>query len=312
MNTYDAIIENSKDIDWSNADISSSTSLQFSVPVDHKRHRDIKKYYFRIDHLDKYSFQEGSLILVDRELKDYIPLTIKGRIEYLEAIEGKLKTVKEADILIESWKDLGFQKVVAIGGGLMGNVGAYVAEQLHTDLVLVPTTIIAMCDASIGGKVRMNYVEGDRFLKHYYKEFYEPSEIIADPKFLETISNEWVSIGLAEIIKHALYQSPRLKDYLISDSFDPFQDKSSLLRAIVWTVDLKRVCLEIDPDDQDGGSRKILRAAHDLSDKIEEKAGFKISHGRAVEEAMVEDLKDDPRYQDLIKIYTKLSIPYKK
>jgi 3-dehydroquinate synthetase len=116
-------------------------------------------------------------------------------------------------------------------------------------------------------------------------------------------------MGLAEIIKHAVYQSSSLADYLLSDSFEPFNDKQSLLRSILWTADLKRICLENDPEESKDGSYLILRAAHDISDRLEEESGFTLDHGEAVERAMLEDLKDDPERLSLLKsIYGKLNI----
>jgi 3-dehydroquinate synthase len=168
-----------------------------------------------------------------------------------------------------------------------------------------------MSDACIGGKVRLNDIQNGEYIKHAHKTFYEPSEIILDPRFLESLDDEQIRTGLGEIIKHALYQSPSLAEYLVTDSFNPFSDKQSLLRAILWTADLKRVCLEIDPEESKEGSYKILRAAHDLSDKLEEKSGFTLAHGKAVEKAMVEDLySTKEKLSLLLGIYNKLGIGY--
>lgn len=178
-------------------------------------------------------------------------------------------------------------------------------------MVYVPTSIIAMSDASMGGKIRLNTIEDGRFNKHAYKSFYEPSAVILDPQFLEYLNNEQIMVGLAEIIKHALYQSPRLTNYLLSDEFEPFHDRESLLRAILWTADLKRICLENDPEESKEGSYKILRAAHDISDKMEEQSQFTLSHGKAVEKAMVEDLRFEAEKSNLLaRIYQKLGIEY--
>lgn len=312
MNLYEAIIEQSKNIDWSDVDLSTVESLWFSVPSNHKRYTCLQKYPLNIIHLDKYSFLEGALILVDRELEKNISKVITEKVEYLIPTENSLKTLKEADVLIRHWKNKNYKQVVAIGGGVIINVATYIAEQLGVELVLIPSTIIAMSDAAIGGKVRMNDIRDGIFIKHAYKSFYEPSEIVLDPQFLNSITSEWIQIGLAEIIKHAVYQSPLLAEYLLSEGFDPFENKESLLRAILWTADLKRVCLEIDPEETKDGSYKILRAAHDLSDKMEECNEFKISHGKAVEQAMVEDLikSDKSKYDQLVAIYKKLGIVF--
>ena len=311
MDLYAKILENSKDIDWTNDGISNQTTLWFPVAQNHPRYQWVQKYCLSVKPLDKCYFSEDTLVVADIALEKDIKEYLLTRVEFFESTEDGLKTLSEASKILQVWKNKNYNKIIAIGGGIIINAATYFAEQLNVDLILVPTTIIAMSDASIGGKVRMNDVKEGKYIKHAYKSYWEPSEIILDPRFLNTITDDWVRIGLAEIIKHAMYQSSFLKDFLLSEDFDPFKNKESLLRAILWTADLKRVCLEVDPEELESGSYKILRAAHDLSDILEEKSNLKLPHGKAVEEAMVDDLYKDPiKYRDLITLYNKLSIAY--
>jgi 3-dehydroquinate synthase len=155
----------------------------------------------------------------------------------------------------------------------------------------------------------MNFVDGGRYIKHYYKSFYEPNNIIIDFDFLKTLKPKQISIGLAEPIKHAFAQSPKFVKYLQSDSFDPFKKFEDLKRAIVWTIDLKKICLTVDPEESTNGSHKVIHLAHDYSNKIEEDSEFKVSHGEAVERGLVKEFSDDPKRLTLLKsIYNKLSI----
>ncbi|MBP9711750.1 MAG: hypothetical protein KBD55_01830 [Candidatus Pacebacteria bacterium] len=307
------IKEKSNEIDWSKTDIAKPLRINFPVPIAHARYSKIQQYPLVLTQLSNYHFLENDLIICDIEIKKHLTEKIADlpNILFLEATEDKTKILSGASTLHESMKGKGHKRVVGIGGGIIANISSYIAEKLGTDLVHVPTTVLSMSDASIGGKVRINDITGDLFIKHAYKEFYEPSEIILDPLFLTYLSDEQTRIGLAEIIKHALYQSPLLAEYLLSDEFQPFTDKISLLRAILWTADLKRICLEADPEETKDGSYKILRAAHDISDKLEEKSGFALAHGKAVEKAMVEDLYPDKRKSELLaRIYQKLGIGY--
>ena len=312
MSLYQIIKETSEGIDWTSSDISSSLSIKFPVPKTHPRSSVIEQYYLTVAQLSNYHLDTDDLVLCDESIRS--PLTEQAPslppVIFLEPTEGSLKTITHAEEFISSL-DKEHKRIVVIGGGILCNFGGYIAEKLNTDLVYIPTTIIAMSDACIGGKVRINDIQAGKHIKHAHKSFYEPSEIVIDPQFLDSLNNVQIRTGLAEIIKHAVYQSPSLANYLLSDSFDPFTDKQSLLRAILWTADLKRICLKIDPEESKDGSYKILRAAHDVSDKLEEESGFTLSHGKAVEKAMIEDLySNKEKYNLLVEIYTKLGIGY--
>lgn len=304
------IITESLNISWTDNNL-VNTLLTFSVPDSHPRCSDIKEYVLKVGKLEDFDFKDTDLVLIDENLLKYINSSIfkNSYLKVLQANEGALKNLNGVNELLSELSNKDFQRVICIGGGILVNVSAYIAEKLKIDLISFPTSLIAMSDASIGGKVRINDIKEGKYIKHSYKSFYEPNEIILDPSFLEYISPEWIRIGLAEIIKHAIYQSPALVEYLLSDEFDPFNDKKSLFKAVVWTADLKRICLEVDPEESHEGARKILRAAHDISDKLEEESKFTLEHGSAVEKAMLIDLKDDPeKLEKLQSIYSKLGI----
>lgn len=311
MSIYEEIIAASLDVDkkWSGKDTLDPADIRYPVPPGHFRYNTIHAYTLTTEPLSRFQFEAGDLILVDRAVKNCLD-AVDGHmtIEALDATESGLKEIHYLSRLLEKWKDGAFKRVIGIGGGIMLNISAYTAEQLRADLVLMPTTVIAMADASIGGKVRVNKIDGGAFTKHFYKTFYEPSRIIIDPAFLGSLSDDQIRMGLAETIKHALYQSEGLASYLLSDTFLPFVDRASLLKAILWTADLKRICLEKDPEESPEGSYKILRAAHGLSDKLEEESGLTISHGEAVLRAMRKDLQHSEKYSLLEKLYKKCGI----
>ncbi len=311
MNLYGEIKQKSTVIDWTETDLLEKRSIVFPVPQNHPRYSTIKQYCLMVIQLSNYHFLENDLILCDSAISNLLTEQIRNlpAIIFLDPTEDKLKTKKEADIFVHQHSGKAYDRVIVIGGGVLANFGGYVAESLKTNLVYVPTTVIAMSDACIGGKVRLNDIQDGVYTKHSYKSFYEPSEIVLDPRFLSNLTDEQVRIGLAEIIKHAIYQSPLLAEYILSDIFQPFTDKQSLLRVILWTADLKRICLEIDPEESKDGSYLILRAAHDISDGLEEKSRFSLPHGAAVEKAMIEDLySQKEKYNLLLEIYTKLGI----
>jgi 3-dehydroquinate synthetase len=315
MTPYQDIIQKSDKVNsnWTNiSSIDGPLEIIFPVPVAHYRSAQITSYPLTISSLSQYHFADNDLVIIDSGLWDVIKKLDSVNYIKLEPIEAETKALATADKLLDSLKNKNVKRIIGIGGGIVLNVVSYIAEQLKADLVLVPTSIVAMSDSSIGGKVRMNKIEGDVFIKHAYKSFYEPNQIIVDPVFLEKLSDEQIKIGMAEIIKHALYQAPALAEYLLSNDFNPFKDKKSLLKAILWTADLKRICLEVDPEESKDGSYIILRAAHDNSDKMEEASKFTLPHAEAVLRSMEDDLKNTQKISSLSQIYQKMGISLAK
>ncbi|HYF97658.1 MAG TPA: hypothetical protein VD770_01605, partial [Coxiellaceae bacterium] len=143
------------------------------------------------------------------------------------------------------------------------------------------------------------------------KDFYEPNQIIIDATFLESLSPEQIKIGLGEIIKHGVFQSESLLKFIGSATFDPVNSRRSLLKAILWTAALKRICLEIDPEETPEGSEIILRGAHKHSDMLEESSKFSLPHGLAVAIALYSEVKDKypNQFSAVDAIYDKFELP---
>jgi 3-dehydroquinate synthetase len=312
MNKYQKILETSAKIDeeWLRKDLSQQVIIRYPVPSVHPRSRYLDFYILVTQNFSDFQFRDDDLLLIDETVKSRLNTKNQGILtETLSAVEGETKTTARLKKFLKQRQLLKIERIIGVGGGLLMNVAGYVAEQLQKDLILIPTTVIAMSDGSIGGKVRLNEVEDDKFVKHAYKSFYEPSQIIADYHFLGSLNENQIRYGLAEIIKHALYQSEKLASYLLSDKFNPFFERDTLFRAILWVADLKRICLEQDPEENKDGSYFILRAAHDISDKLEEKSKFTLSHGEAVLQAMLQDLRNNSKKLQLLRqIYSKMKI----
>jgi 3-dehydroquinate synthetase len=309
MKVFKEIINRSSLVDlfWKDLKFFENTEITYLVPSNHLRYLNIKKYFLSQSSLVISEFQNDSLFIVDSFFSNFNFNT--NKVLFLEPKEDTLKEISNLEVILTKI-DYKYKNIVAMGGGIILNIALYIAEKTKSNIILVPTTVISMSDSSIGGKVRVNKIHNNIFTKHFYKSFYEPNKILLDEMFLDFLSDEQIKFGLAEVVKHAIYQSEGLLNYILSDGFSPFLDRKSLLKSILWTADLKRICLEVDPDEHEDGSYKILRAAHDISDKIEEKSGFKITHGEAVIKAMYIDLKDDIRLKYLLDIYKKLNINF--
>jgi len=286
--------------------------IQVPVPGAHPRSEHLESYPVRLGDFQASCLQYGAsvdsfpLFIVASSVA-HCPFVVgaiqqgSGTSLVLESSEAGVKTIDFAGDLITSLRsqlsDTQMDPLIVVGGGLLLNVGAFVAERLAKRLVLFPTTVLSMADGS-GGKVRLNKIAFGRAYKHYYKSFYEPDEIIIDSRFLDSLPRLQVRIGLVEIIKHGLFQSACLYDFLTAAGKELFHEKSALLKAILWAADLKRICLSVDAEENDNGSRSILRAGHDFSDRLEEDLRLSIPHGFAVAIGIVRALEAENRFAD--------------
>jgi 3-dehydroquinate synthetase len=299
MQCLDEILRRSREVDEQFACLEpeelSSFSIKYRVPEAHPRRKVLSEYHLRLGKIDEYlpwrvigPDKRGIFIIADSVSRlPFVTSAIspaKGELFVLESDEGRVKNRDfleplASELEADAWS--GRDVVVVVGGGLLLNTGAFLAERLGARLTLFPTTVLSMADGA-GGKVRLNALAFGRCYKHYYKSFYEPDMILLDPRFLTTLPISQIRIGLVEIIKHALFQSPALYEFLIHSGGRLFFDRGLLIKAIAWAADLKRVCLDIDVEENENGSRSILRAGHDFSDRLEEDSRFGIPHGLAV------------------------------
>lgn len=285
--------------------------LLLPVPSHHPRAKVINATRFSVEPIASIDFPEESFYLVDEALRGLLAEhSFGGNILFVEAKENTLKELSWLEVCIrDNPISASTNTLVGIGGGILLNAAAYIAEKMNIDFISVPTTILAAADSAIGGLVRMNKVEGKNYIKSFYKSVYEPSKIILDRSIIVSLPENQICWGLSEVVKHGVYQSAPLLEYLASDDFRPLENESSLIKAVCWTVALKNVAIIHDPDSKgEGGS--ILRGGHVLALRIEEESNFTISHGQAVAVGVYQDNKDNDILVALLdRIYKKLSLP---
>lgn len=291
----------------------------FCIPPTHMRAAVLDHYDYFVGSIESVFLEKKTLLLIDATFK-MLPWIVSAipasaEVHWMKPSESETKEKNWLDRFIasEEFKKKGIKEVVAVGGGIIINASAYIAERLGCDLAYVPTTVLAMSDGAIGGKVRANFVKGERYHKHAYKSFYEPNRIVIDPRFLDALPDKQVAVGMGEIIKHGVYQSKPLLEYLASSGFDPYHDKVALLKSILWAAALKSVCLNVDPEESKDGSHIIMRGAHEASDKIEEESHFTIPHGTAVAMAIREELTESqsPLLPLANECFTKFRVPFR-
>jgi 3-dehydroquinate synthase len=217
-------------------------------------------------------------IIIDPVVKIEIPLLYAEKeVHYFPIISPESK--KNLDTCSLIWKELtrlNFERkdlIVNIGGGAILDIGGFAASTYKRgiDFVNVPTTLLAMADASIGGKTGINF-DG---IKNMIGTFQWSIATIRDYKFLETLSEEEMRNGMAEIVKHALIADRNLCHEIENNKFK--------ISWIGWSFKIKMGIVDSDPHEE--GRRKLLNFGHTIGHALE--AHYKVPHGRAVAAGMI-------------------------
>lgn len=167
--------------------------------------------------------------------------------------------------------------LVALGGGVVGDLGGFASAvyQRGIRFVQIPTTLLAMVDASVGGKTAIDLEAG----KNLAGAFHQPSLVVCDAECLSTLSPEIFADGMAEVIKYAFISDRSLFDLLQGDA------TADMTEVIRLCVEDKRILVEADETDK--GARQLLNLGHTVGHAIEACSEFAISHGSAVAMGMV-------------------------
>jgi|ERR1035437_1525134 3-dehydroquinate synthetase len=289
----------------------SAYELIMPVPEHHPRAVAIAATRFLVQRVASIDFPATSRVYVDTSLSDALRgHKLTDDVVIAEAREDTLKELSWlTNFIHENAVPTDCTTIVGIGGGVLLNAVAYIAERQNVDFISVPTTVLAAADSAIGGLVRINKVEGEKYIKSFYKSVYEPSSIIIDVSLLASLPKDQIRWGLSEVVKHGVYQSLPLLEYLAGEGFNPFGNENSLVKAICWTAALKNVAIIHDPDSTDIGGL-ILRGGHQLALHIEEASNFRVSHGEAVAVGIYQDSSTNVLVLPLLDtIYAKLELP---
>jgi 3-dehydroquinate synthase len=170
--------------------------------------------------------------------------------------------------------------VVAVGGGVVGDVAGFAAAAFlrGVKLVHIPTTLVSQVDSSIGGKTGVNLPEG----KNLVGAFYPPQLVLTDPELLRTLSDREFRGGLAEVIKHAIIADLEMFQILERDMDKLLRrDRHTLGFLIPRNVAIKaRV---VSRDERESGLREILNFGHTFAHALESVTKFRrYQHGEAV------------------------------
>ena len=171
--------------------------------------------------------------------------------------------------------------IIAFGGGIISDLSLFVAStyQRGMDIVLVPTTLLAMVDASIGGKCGINYES----FKNQIGTYYFPSTLIIDEELLNTLPISEYNNGFSEIIKCAILAN--------NNMFEQIEQNNYVLHSLIEnSINIKLNTIRDDIYDQN--KRRLLNFGHTVGHIIESSTNYSISHGHAVAIGMVKEISN--------------------
>ncbi len=170
--------------------------------------------------------------------------------------------------------------VIALGGGVIGDMAGFAASTYMRGInwIAIPTTLLSIVDASLGGKTGFDLPEG----KNLIGSFYPPKLVLADPNFLLTLPERELRSGMAEVVKHGIISDPELFD-LCSRGLDWV--KANLEEVVKRGMAVKIKVIEEDPYER--GVRAALNLGHTVGHAVELVSKFELRHGEAIAMGMV-------------------------
>jgi len=252
------------------------------------------------DELGKIGFKKGLKVLVvsNKEVSDHygdcvIKSLIKSKFNpkllILKAGEEQ-KNQSSIDLIHDAAYEARLERgslMIALGGGVIGDMTGFAAATwlrgIH--VVQIPTSLLAMVDASIGGKTGINHSKG----KNLIGAFHQPKLVLIDPKTLVTLPRREFQAGMAEIIKYGVISDLDLFELL--ENLDNISDLTGIEEKILLEVierSAKSKAKIVIKDEKESGVRAFLNYGHTFGHVIENLCGYgKWLHGEAVAMGMV-------------------------
>jgi 3-dehydroquinate synthase len=178
--------------------------------------------------------------------------------------------------------------VVALGGGVVGDLAGFVAATFLRGIpyVQVPTTLLAMLDAAVGGKVGVDTPLG----KNLIGAFHPPTMVVADPLTLLSLPDRIYRAGLAEAVKHGLIADPEYFVWMETNARQLMaRDLGALTRLVHRSIEIKAAV--VAEDERESGRRAILNAGHTIAHGLETESEYRLPHGEAVALGLVAECR---------------------
>lgn len=255
--------------------------MEISVNTKEKKYKVIVERGSLDRAFDFFDFNRKILIVTD----DNIPKSFINKIKklskksYVFCIKNgeESKNIVYYQEIMRSLVEREFTRkdaVVAIGGGVVGDLSGFVASSYMRgiDFLNIPTTLLSQVDSSIGGKTAIDFMG----IKNIIGTFYQPSAVIIDANTLDTLSDRQFANGLVEAIKISATCDEKLLN-IIEETNDI---KKDIEKIIIKSIKLKKAIVE--KDERESGLRKVLNFGHTIGHAIEESCDSKFLHGECV------------------------------
>ena len=237
------------------------------------------------DSLSKWDVSEYSrvAILVDENTKrdclNKLPKADNSIIIEIKSGEEN-KNISTCNFIWQELTNHNFDRnslLINLGGGVIGDMGGFCASTYNRgiDFIQIPTTLLAMVDASIGGKLGIDFSG----LKNQIGLFTNPKSVLIYPDFLETLPLNQLKSGFAEVLKHALISDKNIWNEILNTPFK----KLNWNEIISLSVEIKNKIVLSDPKEK--GERKKLNFGHTFGHAIESfylQKGTPVLHGQAI------------------------------
>jgi 3-dehydroquinate synthase len=259
----------------------------------------------------KFSSEYSSIIWIIDEtfqnneefnsLKNTIYISGGDICKSLDSYQSILSKLKEIEVDRKSI-------LIAVGGGSISDLVGFVAATYlrGIDFAIVPTTILSIIDASIGGKNGINFLN----TKNQIGTIYQPRFIINYLPFLDSLPIEEISDGFAEIIKYGLISNRDFYNYLSEHAIDDFNSNPEFRNKLIETC-IKQKSIIVEEDTFEKDKRRILNFGHTVGHCIESLYG--LSHGKSVAIGMLFAVKLSEKINNSsTQVYIDLQILYKK
>ncbi len=240
---------------------------------------------------------DKTFVLYDATTAELCAPILKDSAELRHAVQiviGATDANKTLETLASVWTALcngGASRhslLVNVGGGMVSDLGGFAASTFKRGIayINVPTTLLSMVDASVGGKTAINF----NGLKNEIGVFNAPRRVIVDTEFLRSLDTDNLLSGYAEMIKHGLISNDKTWAQLMNFSFND-SDIAELHDMVADSIDIKANIVEQDPHEH--GIRKALNVGHTAGHALESFAlaqGSPVLHGYAVAWGLVCEL----------------------
>ena len=269
---------------------------------------------------------ERVFLIIDIKLSNLLKkIKINNKTHVIKIIGSeKIKSIENYSKLISKLLKFKVDRsstLIAIGGGTVGDLSGFVASTVLRGIrfVLIPTTLLAQVDSSIGGKNGINTIYG----KNLIGTFWQPDKVIIDPNVLKSLKKREIKSGYAEILKYAMIKNKKFYHWLLKNYSRILNlEEKFIIKAIIESIKIKSIFVEKDEKENliNNSSRAMLNFGHTFGHALEAMNNYnkKLTHGEAISIGMAFATKisskinkvNKEEYSELINHLKKIGLPF--